>query len=266
MMDKSFDAAAVETRISALWEETGAFRAGRPDRAAAKPFCVVIPPPNVTGNLHMGHALNNTLQDILCRYQRMNGSDVLWQPGTDHAGIATQMVVERMLMEAQEPDRRTMGREAFLRRVWAWKAEVGRGDRSATQASRRIVRLEPRAIHPRRRPVARRRPRSSSSSIAKGSSIRTSGWSTGIRSSRQRFRISKSSRSNAGVRSNGRATTARPSTAPRWQGPGQKSERTSLLFRLSGGGLGWRGDRRARDCRYDPARDDARRHGGCGPS
>ncbi len=125
MMDKSFDAAAVESRVSALWEETGAFRAGRPDRAGAKPFCVVIPPPNVTGNLHMGHALNNTLQDILCRYQRMNGGDVLWQPGTDHAGIATQMVVERMLMEAQAPDRRTMGREAFLQRVWAWKAESG---------------------------------------------------------------------------------------------------------------------------------------------
>jgi valyl-tRNA synthetase len=125
MMDKSFDAAAVEARVSALWEETGAFRAGRPDRAGAKPFCVVIPPPNVTGNLHMGHALNNTLQDILCRYQRMNGSDVLWQPGTDHAGIATQMVVERMLMETQAHDRRTMGREAFLRRVWAWKAESG---------------------------------------------------------------------------------------------------------------------------------------------
>ncbi len=125
MMDKSFDAAAVEARVSALWEETGAFRAGRPERKAAKPFCVVIPPPNVTGNLHMGHALNNTLQDILCRYRRMNGEDVLWQPGTDHAGIATQMVVERKFAEAQEPDRRTMGREAFLERVWAWKAELG---------------------------------------------------------------------------------------------------------------------------------------------
>ena len=148
MMDKSFDAKAVEIRISALWEETGAFRAGRPDRAAAKPFCVVIPPPNVTGNLHMGHALNNTLQDILCRYQRMNGSDVLWQPGTDHAGIATQMVVERMLREAQEPDRRTMGRGAFSPPRLGLEGRVGRGDRSATQASRRIVRLEPRAIHP----------------------------------------------------------------------------------------------------------------------
>src|SRR6202034_4434882 len=81
--------------------------------------------PNVTGNLHMGHALNNTLQDILCRYQRMKGKDVLWQPGTDHAGIATQMVVERQLMERQEPGRRELGREKFLERVWAWKAESG---------------------------------------------------------------------------------------------------------------------------------------------
>jgi valyl-tRNA synthetase len=125
MMDKSFDAAAVEARVSALWEETGAFRAGRPERAGAEPFSMVIPPPNVTGNLHMGHALNNTLQDILARYRRMNGRDVLWQPGTDHAGIATQMVVERKLAEAREPDRRTMGREAFLERAWAWKAESG---------------------------------------------------------------------------------------------------------------------------------------------
>src|SRR5208337_3442463 len=125
MMDKSFDAAAVEARVSALWEETGAFRAGRPERKDAKPFCVVIPPPNVTGNLHMGHALNNTLQDILCRYHRMNGKDVLWQPGTDHAGIATQIVVERQLAERQEADRRTLGRDAFLARVWEWKTESG---------------------------------------------------------------------------------------------------------------------------------------------
>ncbi|HEY1943582.1 MAG TPA: valine--tRNA ligase [Roseiarcus sp.] len=124
-MDKSFDAAAVESRVAALWEREGAFRAGRPERAAAEPFCVVIPPPNVTGNLHMGHALNNTLQDILCRYHRMNGKDVLWQPGTDHAGIATQMVVERQLAERQEADRRTLGRDAFLARVWEWKTESG---------------------------------------------------------------------------------------------------------------------------------------------
>jgi valyl-tRNA synthetase len=125
MMDKTFDPASVEGRISAAWEEAGAFRAGRPERAQAEPYCIVIPPPNVTGSLHMGHALNNTLQDILCRFERMRGKDVLWQPGTDHAGIATQMVVERRLAERQQPDRRTLGREEFLRRVWEWKAESG---------------------------------------------------------------------------------------------------------------------------------------------
>ena len=125
MMDKSFDPAAVESRIAQAWDEAQAFKAGRPDRAGAAPYSIVIPPPNVTGSLHMGHALNNTLQDILCRFERMRGKDVLWQPGTDHAGIATQMVVERQLMERKEPGRREMGREAFLERVWAWKAESG---------------------------------------------------------------------------------------------------------------------------------------------
>ena len=125
MMDKTFDPAAVEGRIARAWEEAQAFRAGRADRDGAVPYSIVIPPPNVTGSLHMGHALNNTLQDILCRFERMRGKDVLWQPGTDHAGIATQMVVERQLMERQEPGRRDMGREKFLERVWAWKAESG---------------------------------------------------------------------------------------------------------------------------------------------
>ena len=125
MMDKTFDPAAVEARVSAAWEAGEAFKAGRPDRAGAKPFTMVIPPPNVTGSLHMGHALNNTLQDILCRFERMRGRDVLWQPGTDHAGIATQMVVERRLAEAGEPGRRDLGREAFVDKVWAWKAESG---------------------------------------------------------------------------------------------------------------------------------------------
>ena len=125
MIDKTYQPAEVEKRIYALWEEAGAFRAGRPERREAEPYCIVIPPPNVTGSLHMGHALNNTLQDVLCRFERMRGKDVLWQPGTDHAGIATQMVVERQLMERQEPGRRALGREKFLEKVWAWKAESG---------------------------------------------------------------------------------------------------------------------------------------------
>jgi valyl-tRNA synthetase len=125
MIDKTYQPSEVEARIYAAWEAAGAFRAGRPERARAAPYSIVIPPPNVTGSLHMGHALNNTLQDILVRFERMRGKDVLWQPGTDHAGIATQMVVERQLMERQEPGRRAMGREKFLERVWAWKAESG---------------------------------------------------------------------------------------------------------------------------------------------
>ncbi|MDP3694022.1 valine--tRNA ligase [Bradyrhizobium sp.] len=125
MIEKNYQPADIETRMARLWEEAGAFKAGRPERRDARPFTVVIPPPNVTGSLHMGHALNNTLQDILCRFERMRGRDVLWQPGTDHAGIATQMVVERQLMERQEPGRREMGRTKFLERVWQWKAESG---------------------------------------------------------------------------------------------------------------------------------------------
>jgi len=125
MIDKSYRPSEVEQRIYAAWEAQGAFRAGRPERREARPYCIVIPPPNVTGSLHMGHALNNTLQDILVRFERMRGRDVLWQPGTDHAGIATQMVVERQLMERQQPGRRDMGRQAFVERVWQWKAESG---------------------------------------------------------------------------------------------------------------------------------------------
>jgi valyl-tRNA synthetase len=124
MMDKTFDPAAVEARIAARWDEAEAFKAGREDRKNATPYTIVIPPPNVTGSLHMGHALNNTLQDILCRFERMRGRDVLWQPGTDHAGIATQMVVERRLMERQI-HRRDLGREEFVKRIWEWKDESG---------------------------------------------------------------------------------------------------------------------------------------------
>ena len=125
MIEKNYQPADIEGRMSVIWEDSRAFSAGRPERRDAMPFTIVIPPPNVTGSLHMGHALNNTLQDILCRFERMRGRDVLWQPGTDHAGIATQMVVERQLMERQEPGRRDLGRAKFLERVWQWKAESG---------------------------------------------------------------------------------------------------------------------------------------------
>ncbi|MBN8959227.1 MAG: class I tRNA ligase family protein, partial [Rhizobiales bacterium] len=147
MLDKSFDAASVEPRISAAWDAAGAFKAGAGKRAkgqggtaagasvggraggasdkSGEPYSIVIPPPNVTGSLHIGHALNNTLQDILARFERMRGRDVLWQPGMDHAGIATQMVVERQMMERQEPNRHAIGREKFVEKVWSWKAESG---------------------------------------------------------------------------------------------------------------------------------------------
>jgi valyl-tRNA synthetase len=125
MLEKTYQPSEIEDRIYRAWEDARAFEAGRPERKGADAYSIVIPPPNVTGSLHMGHALNNTLQDVLCRFERMRGKDVLWQPGTDHAGIATQMVVERQLMERQEKSRREMGREAFVKRVWQWKEESG---------------------------------------------------------------------------------------------------------------------------------------------
>ncbi|MBX5152246.1 valine--tRNA ligase [Rhizobium lentis] len=125
MLDKTYDSAAVEPKIAAKWDEADAFRAGANAKPGAETFTIVIPPPNVTGSLHMGHALNNTLQDIMVRFERMRGKDVLWQPGMDHAGIATQMVVERKLMEQQLPGRRELGREAFIDKIWEWKAESG---------------------------------------------------------------------------------------------------------------------------------------------
>jgi valyl-tRNA synthetase len=121
-LDKHFDAAAAETLVYPAWEAAGAFAADPTTRAA--PFTIMIPPPNVTGSLHVGHALTNVLQDILVRTRRMQGRDTLWQPGTDHAGIATQMVVERLL-DAEQTSRKAIGRDAFLGRVWQWKAQSG---------------------------------------------------------------------------------------------------------------------------------------------
>ena len=124
MLDKHYDAATAEPRIAARWAKADAFRAGANAKPGADSFSIVIPPPNVTGSLHMGHALNNTLQDILVRFERMRGKDVLWQPGTDHAGIATQMVVERQLAE-EGVSRAGLGREAFVEKVWEWKESSG---------------------------------------------------------------------------------------------------------------------------------------------
>ncbi len=121
IIDKTFDPAEIEARLYAHWEASGAFRPERPD---AQPFTIVIPPPNVTGSLHIGHALDNTLQDVLIRYHRLKGRDALWVVGTDHAGIATQMVVERAIA-SQGLKRIEMGREAFLANVWEWKATSG---------------------------------------------------------------------------------------------------------------------------------------------
>ncbi len=122
MLEKTYRPEEIEKRHYENWEQSGAFACGK--RTNASPYTIVIPPPNVTGSLHMGHALNNTLQDILIRHERMKGRDVLWQPGTDHAGIATQMVVERMLGE-EGRTRHDLGREKFVERVWNWKEESG---------------------------------------------------------------------------------------------------------------------------------------------
>ena len=127
MLDKTFDPKAAEPRLYSMWEDSGLFapRAAAATDGAADAYSIVIPPPNVTGSLHIGHALNNTLQDILARYHRMKGKAVLWLPGTDHAGIATQMVVERQLAAASNVGRRDMGRDAFIEKIWEWKAESG---------------------------------------------------------------------------------------------------------------------------------------------
>ncbi|MCO6428065.1 valine--tRNA ligase, partial [Nitrosomonas communis] len=119
---KSFDPKLIEARWYSLWESAGYFRPASKEDASA--YCIMLPPPNVTGTLHMGHAFQHTLMDALTRYHRMLGSNTLWQPGTDHAGIATQIVVERHL-DQENLDRRKLGREAFLKRVWQWKDESG---------------------------------------------------------------------------------------------------------------------------------------------
>jgi valyl-tRNA synthetase len=122
MLDKTFNPQAVEQKLYEAWEKAGLMAAGH--RPHALTYTIMMPPPNITGSLHMGHAFTFTLQDILIRFYRLQGRDVLWQPGTDHAAISTQMVVERQL-EAQGKTRQDLGREKFLERLWEWKEESG---------------------------------------------------------------------------------------------------------------------------------------------
>ena len=124
-MEKNFDAAEAEARLYRAWEEAGCFKAGANRKDGMSSFCIMIPPPNVTGALHVGHAFNNTLQDILVRWHRMRGFDTLWQPGQDHAGIATQLQVEKKLKAEGNLSRREMGRDKFLEKVWEWKGQYG---------------------------------------------------------------------------------------------------------------------------------------------
>src|SRR5690606_32816895 len=119
-MDKTYQPGAIEHQWYQTWEHNGYFRPG----GQGAPYCIMIPPPNVTGSLHMGHGFNNAVMDCLIRWRRMQGRNTLWQPGTDHAGIATQMVVERQLA-AQGVTRHDLGREKFLEKVWEWKAQSG---------------------------------------------------------------------------------------------------------------------------------------------
>ena len=144
LMEKTYSPADIEQRWYAQWESSGAF-APRSDPAAA-PFCIMIPPPNVTGTLHMGHAFQDTIMDALTRYHRMRGEAVLWQPGTDHAGIATQMLVERQL-NSEGRQRSDLTREQFIERVWQWKTPVGRQHRPAAAQARRLRGLVARSLH-----------------------------------------------------------------------------------------------------------------------
>src|SRR5271166_6931344 len=120
-LPKQYDPKEAQQRWLQFWENQG-YHHSRPDQAR-KPFTIVIPPPNVTGALHMGHALNNTLQDVLIRWRRMQGYNALYMPGTDHAGIATQAVVERLIYQQEKKTRHDLGRENLVGRIWEWKAK-----------------------------------------------------------------------------------------------------------------------------------------------
>jgi len=135
-MDKTYDPSAIESRWYRTWEDKGWFS----PTGTGDPFCIMIPPPNVTGTLHMGHAFQDTIMDTLTRYQRMRGRNTLWQPGCDHAGIATQMVVERQLQK-EGLTRHDIGRDAFVDRVWDWKVRLF--DEGLIYRGKRLVNWDP---------------------------------------------------------------------------------------------------------------------------
>jgi valyl-tRNA synthetase len=141
-MDNNFNPEAIEQSLYAHWEKEAFFKAND----SGEGYCILIPPPNVTGTLHMGHAFNQTLMDTLIRYQRMQGAGALWQMGTDHAGIATQMLVERQLAD-ENLTRHALGRDKFIERVWAWKEESGGTNLKANPSHGGQHRLVPRALH-----------------------------------------------------------------------------------------------------------------------
>ena len=146
-LPKQYDPRDAQDRFYALWLDKGYFHAD--PASERKPYCIVIPPPNVTGALHLGHALNNTLQDILIRWRRMLGDDVLWMPGTDHAGIATQAVVERRLLEEEKKTRHDLGREVLVERIWTWKDEYEKRILEPAQVDGLLLRLGAHAVYPR---------------------------------------------------------------------------------------------------------------------
>ena len=153
-LPKVYEPGDVESRIYQMWMDNDCFKAEpNPNK---KPFSIVMPPPNVTGQLHMGHALDCTLQDILTRFKRMQGYEALWLPGSDHAGIATQIKVEENLRKEEGLTRYDLGREKFLERVWAWKEKVRQPHRRAAEEDGRVLRLEPRPLHDGRGVLARR--------------------------------------------------------------------------------------------------------------
>ena len=167
MLEKTYTPSEIEPRLYEGWESSPA-RSPATRRRRAAPFTIMIPPPNVTGSLHMGHALTFTVQDTLIRWRRMQGRDALWQPGTDHAGIATQMVVERLLAEQGNVDRRTHGARGVHRARLAMEGGIRRHDHAAVAPAGRLAGLAARALHHGRGPVARRCARCSSRCIARG--------------------------------------------------------------------------------------------------